>query len=377
MADGLRGFGVLLAFSALLGIGWWGWNAPAPDVHVRPLRDGGRIAGVVGWPLMIDIDGDDVAEAVFWRHSSNTLVALNVKTADRVWESAPVRGGYDGGHAWAAADGVFVSDVLGAFSGLNLRDGTQRFRRELGVRATSVCRRSEGLWVTLADDRTVAIDPVSGEDLGARPTLGEGSRLSECEPISGDRHPDAGHAKAVASGDASKVFDADAARALAPHVLPDAMSVQSYFYLPRDRRWVLAGHRSSGDAVPMIAQTGTRTAERTSFWAEPAAIPGSLPPSARELLVAVTRAAAFVAFPLGENDQAAVVAFDLQSGRRRWQVQVAPHTLAALAASAEHVVLTWSGGTPRYSSRRPYVLMVLDAATGERVTQLGAAAYSP
>lgn len=200
---------------------------------------------------------------------------------------------------------MFVSGAGGSFSGLNLRDGTQRFRCELAQSVTALCRRSGALWLTLADGRAVSIDPASGQDLGAPATPGAGSQPSGCEPM---------------------------------------------------------------------GQVGVRAADLAPA-AVSAAIPAIVSLAPGERLVAATEAAALVAFPSHENDKARVVAFDVPSGRQRWEAQVAPHTLSALAASAHHLVLTWSGGTPRYTSITPYVLMVLGAATGDRVTQVGGAAY--
>lgn len=91
--DVLRGLALAGAVAGALGAGWFVMNAPAPDVFQRRLRDGGRVVGVVGWPVMLDITGDAIAEVIFWRHTTDTLVAMDAPTADYVWETPPIRGG--------------------------------------------------------------------------------------------------------------------------------------------------------------------------------------------------------------------------------------------------------------------------------------------
>lgn len=378
--NALRGLGVVAALGVMAMAVWHVTHAPAPDAPLRPLADGGRIAGIGGWPLFADVNGDGVGEVVFWRSVSNTLVAIDAESADPAWESAPVSGGSVEAHAWATRDGLFVADAEGGFSGLDPKDGRQRFRRELGERASALCRAEDGLWVTLASGRTLALNPSTGNDLGSRPAPPEGAELlSRCEPIWGDRPPDRGAARIAEHHDWAKLLGG--ARELAPQPLPDSLSpnVSAYLVGSGGPSWLVYGTRSDGSAQPLLARAGTRAAPLADTWTKPATEHTAPGAALRGPLLAVTRGAAYVAFFIDEERQAAVARFDLPSGVRRWEIRLAPRSLVAVSASERHVALTWSGGTLEDGVRpgSSFALMVLNAETGEKVSQIGYASHGP
>lgn len=377
--NALRGAGVVAALGVMVMAGWHAMHAPPHDAHALPLADGGRVVGIEGWPLFADTDGDGVGEVVFWRSMSGTLVAMNAESGDYVWESAPISGGFSTGHAWVTRDGLFVAGTDGSLSGLDPKDGRRRFRRELGEEARALCRVRDGLWVTLASGRTVALDPRTGGDLGSRPTPVAAVLLGECEPIWGDRFPDRGAARMVERQDWDKLLGpARSSFELAPHPLPEEVSVAVGAYLPGASSWLLYGARDDGSSAPLLARVGTRTTPTDAVWTRPATEQSSPAAAQRGPWLAATQASAFVAFLLDEERQAGVARFDLPSGRRRWEVRVAPRSLAAISASERHVVLTWAGGSlsDGVRSHSDFALMVLDAETGERLSQVGYATHA-
>jgi hypothetical protein len=346
-------------------------DLPDPGALERPLAAGGRVAGVQNTPLMVDVTGDGIEEVVFWRTPPHSLVAMHASTGAFVWESESFGSTSRDAWAWAAGPGLLVADSAGFLHGMSLESGARRFRIALGASASSLCRQTDELLVTTADSQTVAIDPVTGRNLGRRPSPSAAQRLTECHPISGDRFPDQGHAKAWTSGEWSGWTEGDATlRRLLPEPWPEGLGANSYFYLPREQRWLIAGHRSPGSFVPMLGYTGTRAAPFSLPWSQSPT--GDNPLSAEGVpLVAVTTGRAFATFALRESGLARAAAFDLPSGQRRWERQVGPRDLSAIAASEHHVVLTWVFGLlPQGSAGEAIELLVLDAATGEVTAQI-------
>ncbi len=380
MTSALRGVGVAAALGVMAMAVWFVMRAPAPDAHVRPLAAGGRVVGIDGWPLFADVDGDGDGEVVFWRSPSGTLVAMKAETGDYVWESAPLGGGARGSQAWATRDGLFVATADGGYIALDAKDGRQRFRRELGEKASALCRAKDGLWLTLASGRTLALDARTGSELGARPTPEGAALLRDCDPIWGDRLPDRGPAKIAEPGDWTELLGTpEQVSALGPQPVPEELSASVWAYLPGGGApsWLLYGERSGDSRAPMLARAGTRAAPLADAWLEPAAAQetGAVQ---RGPLIAATAAAAFVAFFYDGERLAALARFDLPSGRRRWQVQLTPLSLAAIGASERHVVLTWAGRSLSDGARpqSDFALMVLNAETGEKVSQIGYATHS-
>jgi hypothetical protein len=171
---------------------------------------------------------------------------------------------------------------------------------------------------------------------------------------------------------------ADRSSELAPHPLPEDMSASVFAYLASASSWLVYGTRSDGSSTPLLARAGTRAAPLAAAWTRGATAQGSPAAAQRGPLLAVTQAAAFVAFFLDQERQAGLARFDLPSGRRRWEIRLAPRSLAAISASERHVVLTWSGGSLADGVRpqSDFALMVLDAETGERVSQIGYATHA-
>jgi hypothetical protein len=138
---------------------------------------------------------------------------------------------------------------------------------------------------------------------------------------------------------------------------------------------VLYGARSDGSHAPLLARAGTRTAPLTGTWIKGVTAGQATSAVQRGPLLALTPTAAFVAYFYGER-HAALARWDLPSGERRWEIQLAPDSIATIGASDRRVVLTWAGGTLQDGvGPDSFGLMVLDAETGAKVSQIGRAIH--
>jgi hypothetical protein len=375
----LRFVGALTAAGVALGAGWFARQAPSPDAHLRPLADGGRVIGTDGTPLWVDANADGRQDVVFWRSSANSLVAMNPIGGEYLWESTPFTGGFGQARAWVVPGRLIVAESNGVVTGLDVASGRQRFRFQLESAARELCLRSGEVQLSTADERTHALAPRSGERLGSRSHVPAALRLTECLPISGDRFPDHGEAKAFLWSDRPSASDA---QALALFREPDGLSPSAYCYVPQSKSWVMYGQSTpaaggSGPGHPLVAHVGTRGTALPATWLQPATGGDAQTTVVRERLVAVGGNHVFVGFSLPGERAAGVTCFDLASGQRRWELRIAPDALVAISASERHVAITWAGGTLRDTGgRAAYGLMVLDAETGARTAQIGSASLS-
>jgi hypothetical protein len=321
--------------------------------------------------MLVDVTGDGIEEIVFWR--SDILVALDANTGRALWESEPIAGALSA-RVWVAAHGLVVGDGDGFLSGLRLETGAPRWRLDLHERARSLCSRPDAVWVTTADDKTVAVASDTGENLGPRSTPDALELLTECQPIWGRGFPDQGHVKAWRPTDWSRLMEGKTSVShLLPLPLPQTMSVDVYFYLPRQERWLMVGTQGSAGSVPALGYVGTPSSPLDAPWTQSITSDPDL--SDRDTDVAVTPSSAFVAFPLRTGTGTGLAAFDLPSGRRRWEIQnVGPPDLSAIAASDHHVALSWRHiATRRVGKTQPssHLVRVLHGETGASAFRLG------
>lgn len=269
---------------------------------------GGARYTVGGRPMPLDANGDGVDDIVmemttFGKDTKLRFAAFDPLTGEEIWRTDELGASGEENKA-ATARGRLVVTLRNTVSGFDGRTGQRVFSTALPELPEALCEHSTGVAVLTKDLKLYPVDLGSGA-LGA-PTTGarfaheRGTRCIDLDPAD--------------SGEGARLVDADEAP-FRDRV--ERMQVADAFAVGGTGQTLVVGARQPGTRVPMLALfEGERR-----LWA--AEVPGSEPLLAKERepeAVAVGSGRVLAAYERSDREELHIVCFELQSGRRAWEV---------------------------------------------------------
>lgn len=348
---------------------------------------GGAVGGVqldwasTGRPIAVDANDDGTPDILGWAHKvdlsggepSYHLAAFDGETGRRLWlgpgdeDLAPHQS-----LAAAAGDVAILVDDKGTAHGYELSEGTPRWETALGERAEKLCVGEEGAGVAqvvLADERKVQL---SLDDGSMQPAEGE----EACAPAwsTASTPPEAG---VLLSGTFHGQLDRD--------IPTEDMDVEAVLRAPSSDRLAVVGAKAKGTRVPMAGAyrcasvSSERDMNRRVYDCEEpellwtSALPSSDPMKARTGDPEVATLHGGVLYlgyePDREEDVWNATAFELETGRRLWDV---PGLVGDEEPNVIHDLSWLLPLGDRVLSDHGYgAAGVLDAETGEPLFAIG------
>jgi DNA-directed RNA polymerase subunit RPC12/RpoP len=278
-----------------------------------------------GAVLLYDVDGDRVADVIGrTRYVSDGdrihIAAFSGATGRRLWESPTIGSNNETyqGTLLLIGDLLLFAEPTATITAYDVAGGARRWAVQLPDRSETACFTGAGtLHIKTVDGAWHAI----AADDGAR---SDGAPSGSCLVVPDDRLPGA---PTLVRGRPQGRLDVD------------GMRVSEVIRLGEDGPQVAIGTRDKGTAVPLVA----RLEGRRAAWV--AEIPSHSPLQARasEELVAMTPDRVCTIYQLDSGTAPRLTCFDLATGGRTWDTQVAKGTtivMEGLVADGGRVFLS-------------------------------------
>jgi outer membrane protein assembly factor BamB len=325
-------------------------------------------------PQLADVDGDGTPDIIgtiryVMDNDRTHLAAYSGKTGDRLWESESLGNYSNMSQTKVVTHGslILLASKRGTLEGRDAKTGKSAWKISLSEKIDLMCDGGKDqVIVETADDKWFAIDakgkkqpteallrldqqytndaarsrfdaaggpaekaekPDDDTPASRRRRRPNQEKLPEnaCIPLGGQWRSAAGLVTLQSWHDLAKV---------------DGMTVERLARKPGGSITVGLGHKSPGTAVPMIA----KIVGMHATWVTDIPSVDPLVASFDQKHFAMTDKAAFALYKLsGTPEKFHLAAFDLASGKRLWDKQIAKGNIAGMVASAGTVLVsTWS-----------------------------------
>lgn len=267
-----------------------------------------------GRPVPVDVDDDGTVDFVGWIKLLNRpdgeqcfFVAVNGKSGEEIWRTSSLGSQETATHTrgMVADARLVLVDGDGDALAFSLKNGKRKWKKSLGERAKRMCEHDDGVLVELADESRVILDTGSGKRTDAGSATCRGGWGTHTTPN------DVG----VFDRFNSRTFDSR------NHPKVEGMYVSDSFVGP-DGVTIALGTKDKGTRLPMVAVVKGGA----ELWQS--VVPDDDAMKAQKVAPDVAAAdedRVYVAFDAEGNGAVRIVAFDLESGKRRWE-RDAPHS---------------------------------------------------